>query len=116
MSGDQAELERRAGEYLQVQGAVGSEGTGKTRYGGRLPDGLRDEMMEGIALGVAALQHMVDFLPDWAIGDPVDGPPFGKVRPFPTDDNLIECTDYHELPELPPEQVLLPPVEEAEDE
>ncbi len=101
MTGDQAEIERDMA--VRFQGAVGREGTGKTRYSGRLPRGLRDDMMESIGLGLAAL-HMIDFLPAWAIGDQVDGPPFGKSRPFPADD-AIECTDYTELPE---EQLLLP--------
>lgn len=96
---DQAELERRAGEYLQ--GAVGREGTGKTKYSGRLPDGLRDHMMDGIRLGRAAM-YGIDFGFAYGIGDPVDWP-----------DNLIECTDYTELP---PEQLFLTAGEEVEDE
>ncbi len=111
---DQAELERRAGKYLQGTEAW-QEGTGKTKYSGRLPSGLHDDMMESIALGRAALR-MIDFCHAWAIGDPVNGPPFGKVRPFPTDDNLIECADYTELPEPPEEQLLLPPVGENDNE
>lgn len=94
MVGDQAGRERRASAYLQslavdqyarIQGAVGHEGTGKTRHDGR-----------------TIRWPGIDFAFVYGIGDPVDWP-----------DNLIECTDYHELP---PEQLLLPPGEEAEDE
>ncbi len=107
---DQGELEHRTAAHLQ--GAVGQEGTGKTRYTGRPSRKLQDDMMQSIGLGLAAL-HMIDFLPAWAIGgDQVDGPPFGKSRPFPADD-AIECTDYTELPE---EQLLLPSGEEQQHE
>ncbi len=103
MMGDQGELERRTAAHLQVQGAVGREGKGRTKYSGRLPRGLHDDMMESIALGRAHLR-LIDFSFPYGIGDQVDGLP---------DEDAIECTDYTELP---PEQLLLPPGEEAEDE
>lgn len=88
---DYAELERRTLAHMNV---VGDEHRGRTSYTGRLPRGLHDDMMESIALGRAAMRG-IDFGFVYGLGDPVDWP-----------DNLIECTEYREVP---PEQLLLPP-------
>ncbi len=89
---DYAELERRTmAHMLNVRGR---EGTGRTSYTGRLPRGLREDIMESMALGRAAMR-LIDFSFAYASGR--DDP-----------ENVIEFTDY---PELPPEQLLLPPGE-----
>ncbi len=133
---DQAEIERDMA--ARFQGAVGQEGTGKTKYTERIPGPYNDmldatrERLRGIDFSfvygigggdqvdrgrtrrVSSAELDEILARSMAAFDVMYGKgirKFGKSRPLPSDDT-IECTDYTELPE---EQLLLPSGEEAED-